>query len=185
MAAIDSQMLPLGTEAPDFELADPSGAVVRRDDFKGKNGLLVMFICNHCPYVKHVRDELARIGRDYQAKGIGIVAINSNDYEQYPEDSPAAMNDEIAAAGYTFPYLVDETQEVARAYGAVCTPDTFLFDGDFKLAYRGQLDDTRPNQGRAANGVDIRAALEAVLGDEAPSEDQRASTGCSIKWRSN
>lgn len=183
MALVNSTMMPLGSVAPDFRLPDTDGRTVARDDFRGKNGLLVMFICNHCPYVKHVRAELAAIGRDYQAKGVGIVAINANDAVTYPQDGPDKMRDEIRDAGYTFPYLIDASQAVAKAYRAACTPDIFLFDGQFKLVYRGQLDETRPKSGQTAHGRDLRAALDAVLAGRPAPEPQVPSIGCNIKWK--
>jgi len=177
-------MIPLGTEAPDFSLADTvTGRTVSLADFSDKKALLVMFICNHCPYVKHVREELARLGRDYADSELAIVAINSNDPEAYPEDSPEAMKVEAETYGYVFPYLFDETQEVARAYSAVCTPDFFLFGPDRKLVYRGQLDSSRPNSGIPVTGEDLRAAIEAILSDQPVPTDQHPSMGCSIKWR--
>ena len=182
--AIASTMMPLGTSAPDFALPDTDGTTVRRDDFARAPALLVMFICNHCPYVQHVRPELARLGREYRDRGVGVVAISSNDIERYPDDSPERMKEEKEAAGYTFPYLFDETQEVARAYGAACTPDFFLFDASRKLVYRGQLDDSRPGNDKPVTGRDLRAALDAVLAREPVPAEQRPSIGCSIKWRS-
>ncbi len=189
MATTPSTMLALGTAAPDFALPDTQGRTVRLDDFLEKP-LLVMFICNHCPYVRHVATELKRLGDDY-ADRVGIVAIMSNDIVNYPEDDPAKMAEEKAARGYGFPYLFDKDQGVAKAYTAACTPDFFLFDADHKLVYRGQLDDTRPHRissgnyddrdGRA-NGKDLRAALDAVLAGEAVSGEQRPSIGCNIKW---
>jgi len=176
-------MLPLGTKAPDFSLADPSGKRVSLQDFAGKPALLVMFICNHCPYVKHVADGLTQLGRDYQAKGAGVVAISSNDIQSHPDDAPAKMAEEIKLRGYTFPYLFDETQAVAQSYRAACTPDFYVFDKDQKLAYRGQLDASRPGNGIPVTGEDLRAALDAVLAGKSPSEQQKASIGCNIKWR--
>jgi peroxiredoxin len=183
MPLLNSTMLALGTEAPDFRLPDPDGKVVARDDFKGRKALLVLFICNHCPYVKHVRPELAAIGRDYQSRGVGIVAINSNDSKAYPADSPERMREEIREAPYTFPYLIDESQAVARAYRAACTPDIYLFNHERRLVYRGQIDDTRPDSGQNPNGSSLRAALDAVLSGRAVPEPQRPSIGCSIKWK--
>lgn len=182
MAATPSTMLPLGTPAPAFALVDAvSGSLVRSTDLAGRP-LLVMFICNHCPFVKHIRAELAAVGRDYGNR-IAVVAISSNDVENYPDDSPEKMRAEAADAGYTFPYLFDETQEVAKAYRAACTPDFFLFDAEHKLFYRGQLDDSRPKNGKAVTGRDLRAAIDAVLaGGGAPSE-QLPSIGCNIKWK--
>ncbi len=183
MALINSTMLPLGTVAPDFRLPDTEGRLVGRDDFRGRQALLVMFICNHCPYVKHVRTELSAIGRDYLPQGVGIVGINANDAVAYPGDNPGKMREEVRDAGYTFPYLHDESQEVAKAYRAACTPDIYLFDADFKLVYRGQMDATRPNSGLTANGKDLRAALDAVLAGRPVPEPQVPSIGCNIKWK--
>jgi peroxiredoxin len=175
--------LPLGTEAPAFRLPDPYGKWVSSDDLKSAPALLVAFICNHCPYVKHIRSQFAELAKEYQARGVAIVAISSNDAESYPDDGPAQMAEEIKHAGYTFPYLYDETQGVARAYGAVCTPDLFLFDRDRRLVYRGQFDDSRPNSGRPVTGVDLRAALDAILAGRPVNPDQKPSVGCSIKWK--
>lgn len=183
MAPTPSTMLPLGTPAPDFSLPDLDGKKVSLADFKGKKALLVQFICNHCPFVIHVREELALLGKDYQAKGVGIVGINANDAENYPDDSPEKMKTNAKEAGYTFPYLYDETQEVAQAYHAACTPDFFLFDADMKLVYRGQLDGSRPGNGVPVTGADLRAALDAVLAGEPVSAVQKASMGCNIKWK--
>lgn len=182
MVLTPSTMLPLGTQAPDFSLTDPAGKTVSLKDFAGQPALLVMFICNHCPYVKHVADGLAQLGRDYQAKGVAIVGISSNDIQNHPDDSPAKMAEEIKQRGYTFPYLYDESQAVAKAYRAACTPDFYVFDKDQKLAYRGQLDASRPGNGVPVTGADLRAALDAVLAGKAASEDQKASIGCNIKW---
>src|SRR3954468_10967024 len=159
MAATESNMLALGTAAPDFRLSDFDGKPVALTDFQAAKGLLVAFICNHCPFVKHVRPELARYAREYQPKGIAVVAINSNDIEAYPQDGPRGMAEEARSARYTFPYLLDATQQVAKAYSAACTPDFFLFDADRKLVYRGQFDDSRPGRG-APTGADIRAASD-------------------------
>ena len=183
MALTALTMLSLGTAAPDFCLPDTEGAKVALSDFDGNRVLLVMLICNHCPYVKHVRHELARLGRDYASRGVGMVAINANDAAAYPEDSPEKMRAEKASAGYPFPYLYDETQEVAKAYGAACTPDFFVFDGDRRLAYRGQLDDARPGNGEPVTGHDLRAALDALLAGQPVAETQRPSMGCNIKWK--
>ncbi len=182
MAATPSVMIPLGTTAPDFALPDyhekeTDDAIVQRTDFTGRP-LLVMFICNHCPFVIHVRDELKSIAADYGDR-VAIVGINSNDAVKYPDDAPRKM----PAEGYPFPYLFDLTQDVAKAYSAACTPDLFLFDADHKLAYRGQLDDSRPSNGRPVTGADLRAALDAVLAGNAPDEDQTPSIGCNIKWK--
>ena len=181
--AVPSTMLALGTKAPEFELPDVTdGRTVSLSDFESKRGLLVMFICRHCPYVKHVREELARLGRDFAGSELGIVAISSNDVDEYPEDRPESLAEEAREAGYAFPYLFDESQEVAKAYTAACTPDFFLFDGDRALVYRGQLDDSRPSNGLPVTGKDLRAAIAAVLSGRPVSEEQRASIGCSIKW---
>ena len=183
MARTPSTMLELGTPAPDFALPDTAGETTRLADFAEAPALLVMFICNHCPFVIHVRDELAAIGRESGAKGVGIVAINSNDVENYPDDSPAKMLEEAALAGYTFPYLYDETQAVAHSYEAACTPDFYLFDGDQRLVYRGQLDGSRPGNDVPVTGVDLRRALDAVLSNSSPDADQLPSLGCNIKWK--
>jgi peroxiredoxin len=183
MVAVQSTMLPLGTIAPDFSLPDPTGRLVSLDDFAGSKAYLVMFICNHCPFVKHIRQELARLGRDLQARGVAVVAISSNDIENYPDDSPEKMKQEAEAAGYTFPYLFDETQQVARAYRAACTPDFYLFDAERRLVYRGQLDDSRPGNGKPVDGADLRAAVEAVLRGKTPAEPHKPSIGCNIKWK--
>jgi hypothetical protein len=188
MSKTISAMVELGTVAPAFELVDVvSRRVVRRDDFCGC-GLLVMFICVHCPYVKHVEVELARIGMDYEGR-IGMAAISSNDVAAFPEDSPEEMKKQAERLGFRFPYLFDETQEVARAYEAACTPDFFLFDKERRLVYRGQLDGSRPRRGDAGNdipvtGKDLRAALDAVIAGEKPDPNQVNSLGCNIKWRS-
>jgi peroxiredoxin len=183
--AVPSTMLALGTKAPDFELPDVvTGRTVSVRDFDGRGALLVMFICRHCPYVRHVRGELARLGRHFADSELAIVAISANDPETYPEDAPASLAEEAREAGYTFPYLFDETQEVAKAYHAACTPDFFLFDGDRRLVYRGQFDDSRPGNGRPVTGADLRAAIDATLGGRPVTEDQVPSVGCSIKWRS-
>ncbi len=176
-------MLPLGTQAPQFALPDTDGKIISSDDYANAPALLVMFICNHCPYVKHVRAELAQIGRDYQARGVAIVAISANDPEQYPADAPELMRAEKEAAGYTFPYLFDETQNVARAYQAACTPDFFLFDRTRSLVYRGQLDDSRPSLDVPVTGKDLRGALDALLSGAPISPEQRPSIGCGIKWK--
>jgi len=183
MAETPSTMLALGTQAPDFRLPDTDGRTVSLTDFADSKALLVMFICNHCPFVKHVQPELARLAREYQAKGVAVVGISSNDVTQYPDDGPAAMKAESRRAGYSFPYLFDETQEIAKVYQAACTPDLFLFDGARRLVYRGQLDDSRPGKGVAPNGRDLRAALDAVLAGRPVDPKQRASVGCNIKWK--
>jgi peroxiredoxin len=177
-------MLPLGTSAPDFRLPDTNGKIVSLADFKNAPALLVVFMCNHCPYMKHIRQGLAQLGRDYQAKGVGIAGINSNDAANYPADSPAKMKEEMQVAGYTFPYLYDETQAVAKAYRAACTPDIYLFDKEKKLVYRGQFDDSRPGSGVRVTGMDLRDALDAVLSGKPVAKEQIPSIGCNIKWKS-
>jgi peroxiredoxin len=184
MALTPSTMLALGTTAPDFRLPDTGGKMVALGDFKPAPALAVLFICNHCPYVKHMQAGLAQLARDYQARGAAIVAINSNDAQNYPGDSPAKMAQEAKSAGYTFPYLYDESQAVARAYRAACTPDIFLFDAARKLVYRGQFDDSRPGNGAPVTGKDLRAALEAVLAGKPVPVRQVPSIGCGIKWKS-
>jgi peroxiredoxin len=183
MVAVNSTMLPLGTKAPDFRLPDPSGKLVSLADFKNAPALLVVFMCNHCPYVKHIRDGLAKLARDYRPHSVAVVGINSNDVANYPADSPAKMAAEAAAAGYIFPYLYDETQAVAKAYRAACTPDLYLFDKDQRLVYRGQLDDSRPGNGIPVTGRDVRAALDALLACIPVPSTQKPSIGCSIKWK--
>ena len=205
MSKTQSTMVALGSVAPAFELVDVvSGKAVGRDDVfatasedaradaancstTGCHGLLVMFVCVHCPYVKYVEEELARISKDYEGR-IGMVAISSNDVEAYPQDGPEEMKKQALRLGWRFPYLFDETQEVARAYDAVCTPDFFLFDGGMKLVYRGQLDESRPRRGDSGNdvavtGKDLRAAMDAVIAGKRPDTNQRTSLGCSIKWK--
>jgi peroxiredoxin len=181
MAAVESQMLELGTEAPPFSLPDPDGTVHSLREVAA--AYVVMFICNHCPFVKHVREELARIGRDYSDRDVAIYAINSNDVTTHPGDSPEKMKEEAAEWGYVFPYLYDESQDVAKAYRAACTPDFYVFDADRKLVYRGQLDDSRPSSNVPVDGRDLRAALEAVLSGKPVADTQKASIGCNIKWR--
>ncbi len=183
MVAVNSTMLPLGTAAPDFRLPDTRGEMVSRADFQSAAALLVMFICNHCPYVKHLRAGLVALAKDYQPRGAAIVAINANDADAYPADSPRRMAEEARAAGFTFPYLYDATQEVALAYRAACTPDFFLFDADGKLAYRGQFDGSRPGSQTPVTGKDLRAALDAVLAGRPAPAQQTPSLGCNIKWR--
>ena len=178
-----STMLPLGTPAPDFRLPDPGGRTVSLDDFQQASALLVAFICNHCPYVQHIRRGLAAFAREYQAKGLAIVGINSNDAGEYPEDGPQKMVDEVKAAGYVFPYLYDETQAVAKAYRAACTPDLFLFDRSRALVYRGQFDDSRPGNGVPVTGKDLRAAADAALAGRPIPAAQKPSMGCNIKWK--
>lgn len=175
-------MLALGTPAPSFQLPDTNGKVVSLADFRGKP-VLVMFICNHCPYVKHIAPQLAQLGRDYQARGLGMAAINANDVLNYPDDSPEKMKEEVRRMGYVFPYLYDESQSVAKAYQAACTPDFFLFDTEHRLVYRGQFDDSRPGNAMPVTGKDLRAALDAVLSGKEVPQDQKASIGCNIKWK--
>ena len=184
MVATASTMLPLGTSAPDFSLRDATtGATVSLADFDDKPVVLVMFISNHCPYVKHVAAELGRIGSDYGKQGVAVVAIGSNDIENYPDDAPARMVEFAAANGFTFPYAHDETQAVALAYKAACTPDFFVFDSERKLVYRGQLDGARPSNDVPVDGRDLRAALDAALDGRPAPEPQRPSMGCNIKWK--
>jgi peroxiredoxin len=184
MALTESTMLELGTTAPDFALTDAvSGKTIGRDDFLGKNALLVMFICTHCPYVKHINEGLGKLGRDYAGQSIGIVAIGSNDVTSHPDDSPAGLKLQARTFGFNFPYLYDETQDVAHAYKAACTPDFFLFDGDFRLVYRGQFDSSRPGSGIPVTGEDLREAIDLVLAGKPVSADQRPSIGCNIKWK--
>jgi peroxiredoxin len=185
MALTESTMeLEFGAAAPDFALADViTGDTVRRDDFRGRKGLLVMFICTHCPYVKHIEKGLAELGNDYAGEPLGIVAVSSNDAQMYPDDAPAGLKAQAQRTGFRFPYLYDESQDVARAYHAACTPDLFLFDADLKLAYRGQFDASRPGNGVPVSGEDLRAAMDAVLTGSPVSQDQRPSIGCNIKWK--
>lgn len=183
MARTASTMLPLGTPAPEFALPEVDGGTVSLGDFRDAPALLVMFICNHCPFVKHVRGELARLGEDYGPRGVGVVAISANDADAYPQDGPEAMRREKRDAGYPFPYLYDESQEVARAYGTACTPDFFLFGADQTLVYRGQLDASRPGNAVPVTGRDLRAALDAVLAGRPVSAEQVPSIGCNIKWK--
>jgi len=177
-----STMLPLGTQAPDFSLVDTDGKTVSLSDFQGGRGLLVVFLCNHCPFVKHIADGLKRLADDYLARGVAVVGISSNDIVAHPDDSPENMRAEKAARGYAFPYLFDETQAVAKAYHAACTPDFFLFDGDHKLVYRGQMDDSRPKTDKPVTGADLRVAIDALLSGEPALEQQTPSLGCNIKW---
>jgi len=183
MALTPSTMLELGTKAPDFHLPDTDGKTVALDDFRDAPALLVIFLCNHCPFVKHVRHELAALAREYQGRGVAVVGISSNDVGTHPDDGPEMMKQEKAEVGYTFPYLYDETQEVAKAYQAACTPDFFLFDRETRLVYRGQLDDSRPGNPIPVTGKDLRAALDAVLAGTPVPEKQRPSMGCNIKWK--
>ena len=184
MAKTLSTMLDLGTKAPEFSLPDVvSGKTVSLNDFKDQNALLVMFICRHCPFVKHVQGELARIGSDYRNKSVSIVAISSNDAEAFPDDSPASLKEMAEELGFTFPYCYDESQDTAKAYSAACTPDFYVFDRGRRLVYRGQLDDSRPGNGIPVTGRDLRAALDAVLDGKELNEEQRPSIGCNIKWK--
>ncbi|MFN8277532.1 MAG: thioredoxin family protein [Chitinophagales bacterium] len=185
MALTPSNMLPLGTLAPPFHLQDAiTGNCISLDDVKGSKGLVVYFICNHCPYVIHVNQTLVAVAKKFQSRGMGFVAISSNDIERYPQDRPELMKEVALREGYCFPYLYDASQDVAKAYDAACTPDIYLFDASLKLAYRGQLDDSRPGNGKQSNGSDIIKALEAVLAGKPPDLLQRPSAGCNIKWKS-
>ena len=183
MALTPSNMLDLGTPAPYFRLPNTQGRLLSPDDFKDAKALLVVFMCNHCPYVKHIRSALAAFAREYQPKGLAMVGINANDAANYPDDSPEKMVDEVAAAGYSFHYLYDETQETAKAYRAACTPDFFLFDKERKLVYRGQFDDSRPGNNVPLTGKDLREAVDAALAGKPVSPDQKPSIGCNIKWK--
>ncbi len=184
MALTESTMLSLGTIAPDFALTDViSGKTIRRDDFRGQKGLLVLFICAHCPYVKHIEKSLGKLSADYAEKPLGIVAISSNDATTHPADSPAGLKRQALANDFQFPYLYDESQAVAHAYKAACTPDPYLFDADFKLVYRGQYDASRPGNGVPVTGKDLRAAIDAVLAGKPVPADQKPSIGCNIKWK--
>ncbi|MGB0954901.1 MAG: thioredoxin family protein [Panacagrimonas sp.] len=184
MARTPSTMLPLGTVAASFTLPDTvSGKPMRLEDVRSTFGTLLMFICNHCPYVKHINPQLVRIGREYPPKGIGIAAISSNDAQNYPEDGPEQMAQAARRLGYAFPYLYDESQTVAKAYNAACTPDFFLFDAELRLVYRGRLDDSTPGNQASLTGADLRAAMDALLAGQAISGDQKPSVGCNIKWK--
>ncbi len=184
MVATPSTMLPLGTPIPDFSLRNAvDGRSVSPAEYANARALLVMFICNHCPFVKHVKGELGRLARSYAPKGVGIVAINSNDLDKYPQDGPEHMKHLAREEGWSFPFLVDESQEVAHAFRAACTPDLFLFDGNGRLVYRGQLDDSRPGNAIPVTGHDLRAAIEAVLAGKPVPADQKPSVGCNIKWK--
>jgi peroxiredoxin len=182
MPETPSTMLDLGTPVPSFSLPDFNGRIVSDTDFTGSKALLVAFICKHCPFVGHIRQEFARYAKEYEARGLKVVAIASNDTKEFPEDGPEGMKQEAAEAGYTFPYLFDEKQKVAQAFRAACTPDFFLFDGNRRLAYRGQFDPSRPKNNVAASGADLRAATDAVLAGQPAPETQRPSIGCNIKW---
>ncbi|RLS40495.1 MAG: thioredoxin family protein [Planctomycetota bacterium] len=183
MVRTASTMLPLGSPAPDFSLPNVDGKTVSLADFQGKAGLLVVFMCNHCPFVIHVRSQLAQFAKEYSDKGLGIVGISSNDVVEYPQDGPEAMKVEHASAGYVFPYLYDATQSVAKAYRAACTPDFFLFDRDLRLVYRGQFDDSRPKTDIPVTGSDLRSAADALLAGMPVVADQKPSIGCNIKWK--
>lgn len=184
MSRTPSKMLPLGTTAPNFNLKDTvSEQTMNLQSLKGTQGTLIMFICNHCPFVKHVNPEIARLGKEYQAKGIGFIAISSNDVDNYPQDAPHLMRWTAQQENYTFPYLYDETQKVAKAYHAACTPDFYLFDADLKLIYRGQIDDSRPGNDIPLTGEDLRNAMDALINDEPIDQDQKPSLGCNIKWK--
>lgn len=186
MAVTPSNMLPLGTKAPNFVLMDTiTNKPVSLKDIRGEKGTVVMFICNHCPFVKHVNEEIVRLCNDYRVTGFGFVAISSNDIENYPEDSPQKMWETARKHSYSFPYLFDEHQEVAKAYDAACTPDFYLFDHELKLIYRGQLDNSRPGNGIPVNGRDLREALDNVLNNAPQRKDQKPSIGCNIKWKTD
>jgi peroxiredoxin len=183
MALTASTMLSLGTVAPDFQLPDvTTGETLSLDTFSGKKALLVMFICRHCPFVKHIQAELAKIGQDYDSNNVGIVAISANSVQTHPQDAPEYLKEMAQELGFNFPYCYDETQAVAKAYTAACTPDFFLFDSHRQLVYRGQLDESRPSNGKPVTGADLRAALDAILTDQPVSSEQVASVGCNIKW---
>ncbi len=184
MSATQSTMLALGTQAPDFSLPDVrTGAMVSPKDFLGKRGLLVMFICAHCPYVKHIQEEIARVGKDFGPKGIAFIAVGSNDAVNYPDDGPLGLRAQAERFGFDFPYVFDETQNVAKAYRAACTPEFYLFDASQKLYYRGQLDDSRPKNTLPVTGQDLRAALDSLLTGQTAPGDQKPSIGCNIKWK--
>ena len=184
MAATPSTMVPLGTTAPDFNLPDTvSGENKSLQDLKSEKATLIMFICNHCPFVKHINKVLVNLSTDYIARGVSFIAISSNDVINYPDDSPEKMKETAANLGYQFPYLYDESQDVAKAYEAACTPDFYIFDGELKLVYRGQLDDSRPDTGIPVTGKDLRAALDNLLSGTPVSDEQKPSIGCNIKWK--
>jgi peroxiredoxin len=183
MALTPSTMLPLGTPLPPFRLPDPSGKLVSSDDFAGAPALLVMILCNHCPYVKHVADGIARFARDYAAKGLAMVAINANDASKYPDDAPAKMAEEAKRRGYGFPYLYDDGQAVAKAFRAACTPEFYLFDREGRLAYRGRFDGSTPGNSVPVTGAELRAAADAVLAGRPAPADQKPSVGCNVKWK--
>ncbi len=183
MAETPSMMLPLGTTMPEFELSDYDSNLVSSHELGDGPGTLVVFFCNHCPFVKHIRDQFVRLTNEYLEKGLKVVAINSNDFDKHPDDNPRAMAADAQSYGYRFPYLVDETQEVAKRFKAACTPDFFLFDGDRKLVYRGQMDDSRPGNDKPVTGADLREAMDAVLAGRPVPGDQKPSIGCNIKWK--
>ena len=183
MALTPSNMMPLGTIAPSFKLPDTDRRMVSLDDYPGAQGYLVMFICNHCPYVKHIRKELSSVTAEYMKKGIAVFGVNSNDFANYPDDSPEKMRLEKKAQNYAFPYLIDESQQVAKAYNAACTPEFYLFDAGRKLVYRGQFDESRPNSNIPVTGTDLKNAMTALLSGKQPNADQRPSVGCNIKWK--
>jgi len=186
MARTESNMLPLGTQAPEFTLPDTvSGKTMKLSEMKGRKGTVILFICNHCPFVIHVNPEISKLAKEYQSQGIHFIGISSNDVVNYPKDSPDLMKLKALEAGYTFPYLYDETQEVAKAYNAACTPDFYLFDSNLKLIYRGQLDDSRPGNGKELTGRDLREAMNALMKDESINPNQKPSIGCNIKWADN
>lgn len=178
-----TMLLPLGTQAPQFCLPDTEGRLIALEDFAGAPALLVIFLCNHCPYVKHIADKLAELAREYQSRGVAVVGINSNDIEHFPEDAPEKMREEVQRRGYSFPYLFDESQAVAKAYRAACTPDFYLFDKERRLVYRGQMDDSRPGNDVPVTGSDLTAAIDALLAGRPPAEQQKPSLGCNIKWK--
>jgi len=182
MVKTASTMLPLGTKAPDFELVNVDGRTVSLANYEGKQALVLIFMCNHCPFVKHIAQGLAQLGRDYHGSDVAIVAINSNDVSSHPDDSPEQMIHEVEQQGYVFDYLFDEDQSVAKAYRAACTPDFYVFDAQQQLAYRGQFDSSRPDSGIAVTGEDLRAAIEAVRAGQPAPEEQKPSLGCNIKW---
>lgn len=184
MARTPSNMIPLGTKAPDFTLPDTvSGRMMSLSEITSDKATVIMFICNHCPFVKHVDEGLVNLSKDYQSKGVSFIAISSNDVDNYPQDAPSLMKVEAERVGYDFPYLYDESQEVAKSYDAACTPDFYIFDGDMKCAYRGQLDDSRPGNGKPVTGKDMRIALDEILEGNAVSASQIPSMGCNIKWK--
>jgi thiol-disulfide isomerase/thioredoxin len=186
MALTPSNMLPLGTKAPDFTLTDSvTNNPMSLSELRGEKGTVIMFVCNHCPFVIHVNEEMVRVANDYRVPGFGFVAISSNDVENYPQDGPEKMWENARTNHYSFPYLYDETQEVAIAYDAACTPDFYVFDAEMKLVYRGQLDNSRPGNGIPSNGRDLREALDNILNNNVQRKDQKPSMGCNIKWKTN